>query len=112
MDSIVPLGSVLSTVDSITGGTTSGTETFFASDPSIGQPVNFGVDTCFAGTKKEFFDDAAEPLALLRRWAYDTFTSSQPRLIKARPIGRHQRPGRGLLLACQVASIRMWFQLR
>jgi len=40
---------VVSTVVSITGETTTGTETFTAGDPLIGQPVNFGPDTYFAG---------------------------------------------------------------
>ena len=64
---------VTSVVDSITGQTTSGTETFFAGDPLIGQPVDFGADTYFAGnrninaadpTPEEFFADAFEPLGL------------------------------------------------
>jgi hypothetical protein len=49
-----PLGggtvpAVISTVVSITGKTSSGTVTFTTGDPLIGQPVNFGPDTYFAG---------------------------------------------------------------
>lgn len=39
---------VVSTVASISGETTGGTETFLAGDPLIGQPVNFGPDTYLA----------------------------------------------------------------
>jgi hypothetical protein len=62
---------VVSTVDSITGDTTLGTETFFTGDPLIGQPVDFGPDTYFAGnmpsgmpTPEEYYGDAVEPMAL------------------------------------------------
>ncbi|MFN0213278.1 MAG: Ig-like domain repeat protein [Saprospiraceae bacterium] len=64
---------VVSTVDSISGATTLGPETFFTGDPLIGQPVNFGPDTYFAGNKsinaadpdpEEFFGDTVEPMAL------------------------------------------------
>jgi hypothetical protein len=63
---------VVSTVDSVTGETASGTETFFAGDPLIGQPVDLGPDTYFAGNRnidggdprpEEFFTDAREPMA-------------------------------------------------
>jgi len=40
---------VVSTVVSISGDTSTGTETFVAGDPLIGQPVNFGPDTYLAG---------------------------------------------------------------
>jgi len=55
---------VVSAVDSITGDTTLGTETFTTGDPLIGQPVNFGPSTYVAGnnprnptdpTPEEFF---------------------------------------------------------
>ena len=66
---------VTSTVVSITGETTSGNETFFAGDPLIGQPVNFGPDTYFAGNNnnnffpgipgaEEVWGAAREPLGL------------------------------------------------
>jgi hypothetical protein len=65
---------VVSTVVSITGETASGTETFAAGDPLIGQPVNFGPDTYFAGNNspsgtstpqpEEYWSAATEPLAL------------------------------------------------
>jgi hypothetical protein len=64
---------VVSTVDSITGDTTLGTETFATGDPLIGQPVNLGPDTYLAGnnprnpvdpTPEEFFGAAVEPMAL------------------------------------------------
>jgi hypothetical protein len=64
---------VVSTVSAISGSTTSGTETFTTGDPLIGQPVNFGADTYFAGNRninsaeprpEEYFTDAAEPLGL------------------------------------------------
>lgn len=64
---------VVSTVDSITGETTSGPETFTAGDPLIGQPVNFGPNTYLAGndprnfadpTPEEYYGAAKEPLAL------------------------------------------------
>jgi hypothetical protein len=67
------VAAVVSTVDSITGETASGTETFFTGDPLIGQPVDFGSDTYFAGNRnintadprpEEFFTDAQEPLGL------------------------------------------------
>jgi hypothetical protein len=64
---------VVSVVDSISGATTTGIETFVAGDPLIGQPVNFGPNTYFAGNRninptdpppEEFFSDAFEPLGL------------------------------------------------
>ncbi len=62
---------VVSTVDSITGDTTLGTETFTTGDPLIGQLVDFGPDTYFAGnqphsmpTPEEYYTDAEEPMGL------------------------------------------------
>lgn len=62
---------VVSIVDSITGDTVLGPETFNTGDPLIGQPVNFGPDTYFAGnqplgasTPEEYYDPAVEPMAL------------------------------------------------
>jgi hypothetical protein len=64
---------VVSAVDSITGETASGFETFLAGDPLIGQPVNLGPDTYLAGNNpqnpadpmpEEFWDAAQEPMAL------------------------------------------------
>lgn len=62
---------VVSTVVSVTGDTTLGPETFAAGDPVIGQLVDFGPDTYFAGNQpsgapapEEFFTDAEEPMAL------------------------------------------------
>jgi len=64
---------VVSTVDKISGRTTTTTETFTAGDPLIGQPVNFGPNTYLAGnnprnpmdrTPEEFFGAAVEPMAL------------------------------------------------
>lgn len=64
---------VVSTVDSITGQTTTGSETFTAGDPLIGQPVNFGPNTYFAGNNprnpadpapEEYYGAALEPLGL------------------------------------------------
>lgn len=65
---------VISTVMSITGQTSSaGAVTFTTGDPLIGQPVNFGTDTYFAGNnaptpgdpaREEFWDAGREPLGL------------------------------------------------
>ncbi len=64
---------VVSTVDSITGKTTTGDETFTTGDPIIGQPVNFGPNTYLAGNNpqnpadpapEEFWSAALEPMAL------------------------------------------------
>jgi Bacterial Ig-like domain (group 3) len=62
---------VVSTVDSITGETSSGFETFLAGDPLIGQPVDFGPDTYLAGNQpngaplpEERWSAAQEPMAL------------------------------------------------
>lgn len=68
---------VVSMVDSITGETVSGPETFTAGDPLIGQPVNFGPNTYFAGNNprdpaevaaglgpEEYYSAAMEPLGL------------------------------------------------
>jgi hypothetical protein len=64
---------VVSIVESITGDTTLGPETFLSGDPIIGEPVNVGPDTYFAGndprnpadpTPEEYFGAAQEPLAL------------------------------------------------
>ena len=67
---------VVSTVASISGQTTTGTETFLAGDPLIGQPVNFGPDTYMASnsndssptsgipTPEETWAGGSEPLAL------------------------------------------------
>ncbi len=68
---------VISIVDSIRGSTTSGFEIFTAGDPLIGQPVNFGPDTYFAGNAgggmipipmspapEEYYRAGEEPLAL------------------------------------------------
>ncbi len=64
---------VVTTVDAISGQTTSGTESFAVGDPVIGQPVNLGPNTYFAGNQdinpadprpEEFRDDAEEILAL------------------------------------------------
>lgn len=62
---------VVSTVTSISGQTTSGTETFTTGDPLIGQPVNFGPNTYYAGNNafgapapEEYYDAAKEPLGL------------------------------------------------
>jgi hypothetical protein len=67
---------VASAVDSISGETTIGTETFTAGDPLIGQPVNFGPDTYMAGNTddvftvpgnpapEEYWQGGTEPLAL------------------------------------------------
>jgi hypothetical protein len=67
---------VVSTVVSITGETTAGTETFTAGDPLIGQPVDFGPDTYFAGNfnssspgspqPEEYWGAAKEPLGLFQ----------------------------------------------
>lgn len=68
---------VVSTAYSITGQTASGNETFTTGDPLIGQPVNFGADTYFAGNNQEpglphptdprpeeYFGAGKEPLGL------------------------------------------------
>jgi hypothetical protein len=64
---------VVSTVDSITGKTTLGEETFTTGDPIIGQPVDFGPNTYLAGnnpqnssdpTPEEFWGAGQEPMAL------------------------------------------------
>ena len=66
---------VVSTVVSISGQTSTGTETFLAGDPLIGQPVNFGPDTYMAGNNdgtntggsplpEECWQGGNEPLAL------------------------------------------------
>ncbi len=66
---------VVSTVYSITGETSTGTETFLVGDPLIGQPVNFGPDTYLAenndasdtpGTPapEEYYQAGAGPMAL------------------------------------------------
>ncbi|MEJ0075759.1 MAG: Ig-like domain-containing protein [Alphaproteobacteria bacterium] len=64
---------VVSTVNSITGETSTGSETFTTGDPLIGQPVNFGPNTYFAGNQpsksgdsppEEFWAAQNEPLAL------------------------------------------------
>jgi hypothetical protein len=67
---------VTSTVTSITGETSSGTETFTTGDPLIGQPVNLGPNTYLAGNNpippvspanpapEESWDAALEPMAL------------------------------------------------
>lgn len=61
------------TVTSITGQTTSGTETFTAGDPLIGEPVDLGPNTYLAGNNpispadprpEESWDAALEPMAL------------------------------------------------
>jgi hypothetical protein len=49
---------VVSTVHSISGETTAGIETFTVGDPLIGQEVNFGADTYFAGNNPQAFGDA------------------------------------------------------
>jgi hypothetical protein len=66
---------VVSTVVSISGDTSTGTETFLAGDPLIGQPVNFGPDTYLAGNNdstdtpgspapEEYWGAGLEPMAL------------------------------------------------
>src|SRR5262249_8256812 len=66
---------VVTTVVSITGETTGGTETFLAGDPIIGQPVNLGPDTYLAGNNnssdtpgspapEEYYQARLEPMAL------------------------------------------------
>ncbi len=64
---------VVSTIDSITGTTAAGPETFLAGDPLIGQPVNLGPNTYFAGNQssrpgdpkpEEYWAAQNEPLAL------------------------------------------------
>lgn len=66
---------VVSTVTSISGQTSTGTETFLAGDPLIGQLVNFGPDTYMAGNNdgsdtagspapEECWAGGFEPLAL------------------------------------------------
>lgn len=64
---------VSSTVNSISGKTTTGVETFTTGDPLIGQAVNFGTNTYLGGNKprnsadpapEEFWADALEPMAL------------------------------------------------
>jgi hypothetical protein len=67
---------VASAVESISGETTTGTETFTAGDPLIGLPVNFGPDTYMAGNTddvftlpenpapEEYWHGGSEPLAL------------------------------------------------
>lgn len=76
---------VASTVVSISGDTTAGVETFTAGDPIIGQPVNFGASTYFAGnnprnpgdpTPEEFFGAAVEPLALFELHFGATFSGA------------------------------------
>lgn len=67
---------VTSVANSITGETAGGLVTFTEGDLLIGQPVNFGPDTYFAGnrninsppdpTPEEFFTDAEEPLGLFQ----------------------------------------------
>lgn len=64
---------VTSSVVAISGQTTTGTETFTAGDPIIGQAVNFGANTYFAGNNpqapgeakpEEYYNAAVEPLGL------------------------------------------------
>ena len=65
---------VVSTVVSISGETSTGTETFLAGDPLIGQSVDFGPNTYFAGNRnynsppepmpEEYYADAYEPMGL------------------------------------------------
>jgi len=66
---------VASSVNSITGQTSSGTETFTAGDPLIHQPVDLGPDTYLAGNEppinwpnppqpEEMWEDGYEPMAL------------------------------------------------
>jgi Big-like domain-containing protein len=64
---------VVSTVDSITGETSSGVETFAAGDPLIGKPVDLGSNTYLAGNQptnpadprpEEYWGAAREPMAL------------------------------------------------
>jgi|GEM_PF-1141573 len=72
---------VVSTVNSISGQTASGTEVFTTGDALIGQPVDFGPDTYFAGnytgdplnpfkpgdpTPEEFWNAGEEPMALFQ----------------------------------------------
>lgn len=62
---------VVSTVASISGATSAGTETFLTGDPIIGQPFDFGPDTYLAGNNsfgspqpEEYYSAAFEPMAL------------------------------------------------
>ena len=95
---------VVSTVDSITGSTSSGFETFTAGDPLIGQPVNFGPDTYFAGNAanttptspapEEWFGPGKEPLALFELHFGSMFSGKSqvgPFVAKATAINQKTR---------------------
>lgn len=94
---------VTSTVDSITGATTSGPQTFTAGDPLIGQSVDLGPDTYFAGNRninpadpapEEFFADAFEPMGLFELHLGTMFGGASqvgPFTHKATMINEHTR---------------------
>jgi hypothetical protein len=104
---------VVSTVVSITGETSTGTETFTAGDPLIGLPVNFGPDTYFAGNDnsfetfpgfaqpEEYWDAGLEPLGVFQILLGNSFSppaiyfrgASQvgPFLAKATQPNQHTR---------------------
>lgn len=76
---------VVSTVSSITGKTSSGTETFLAGDPLIGQLVNLGPNTYFAGNQpqnpadpqpEEFWAPQNEPMALFELHLGNVFSGA------------------------------------
>lgn len=94
---------ITSTVDSIAGETTSGVEVFTTGDALIGQPVDLGPDTYFAGnrnidpadpTPEEYFADAYEPMGLFELHLGTMFSGKPhvgPFTHKATALNEHTR---------------------
>jgi hypothetical protein len=76
---------VVTTVDKVSGQTATGIETFTSGDPVIGERVDLGPHTYFAGnrdmnpleaTPEEFYDDAREPLGLFELHISNRFSGA------------------------------------
>lgn len=76
---------VVTTVDKISGETKTGIQAFTSGDPAIGESVNLGPNTYFAGnrefneadpTPEEFYTDANEPLGLFELHVSDRFSGA------------------------------------
>jgi hypothetical protein len=76
---------VVTTVDKITGETRTGIQAFTSGDPVIGERVNLGPNTYFAGnrefsetdpTPEEFHEDANEPMGLFELHVGDRFSGA------------------------------------
>jgi hypothetical protein len=107
---------VVSTVYSITGDTVSGPETFFAGDPLIGQPVDFGPNTYLAGNNpqnfsdpkpEEFWSAAQEPMALFELHFGNLFSGTSrigPFIAKAAAVDTSTRSPDSRPIANGLAS--------